>query len=587
MRKNLRNLTCIALSAVMVAGLAACGGGDTATETTTAAPAGTTAAAETTTAGTEAPAETTAAESAAETTAAGSAENTEGDGIHYTSAGGITYPLENATPLTLWDGWNQLIPASVYADYTESPFHTGLAERTGVDIEYEFLPAGANSNETYNLMMTEEVLPDIIYKTSWKISDGAKLMDNDMIWDLTDYLPVYAPDYWELIQRPENHGVIRACVTDDDRYFNVMMFCEGPLNDVTIGPVIRQDWLDECGLEAPVTLQDWENVLVAFKEKYNVAPFCFETSAMDAWGLASGTGAYATFAGNWYVDDNGQVQLAQLQPEWKEYMEWLHKWYDMGLINKDVVAGLNATDMRSKALNGEFGVAVVSNTRIGNWIADARTEGTGANWVGLAYPRESPDQPINWTHIRARCVGHGAAISKSCSEEEMIEALKWLNYGYTEEGIKYWNYGTEGVSYYVDDDGVIQWTDTVRNDPDGFAIAREKYIGGAHNAPTLQTEHYMEMVTGEDAVAQALHTWSEGVETQKHYWRFRFTDEELQTYNDIWAMINTHISETSLQYMTGDLPLDGYDDFVQELNDMGAQEARELAQTAYDRYIAK
>lgn len=32
---------------------------------------------------------------------------------------------------------------------------------------------------------------------------------------------------------------------------------------------LRQDWLDELGMETPVTIDDWHDVLKAFKDNYN------------------------------------------------------------------------------------------------------------------------------------------------------------------------------------------------------------------------------------------------------------------------------------------------------------------------------
>ena len=40
--------------------------------------------------------------------------------------------------------------------------------------------------------------------------------------------------------------------------------------------------------------------------------------------------------------------------------------------------------------------------------------------------------------------------------------LQMLNYAYTEEGMLYWNYGDEGVSWEYDEDGVPQFTSLVR-----------------------------------------------------------------------------------------------------------------------------
>ena len=45
------------------------------------------------------------------------------------------YPIETDQTLTVWTA-GTLGPDSSYTDYTESPFHTGLAEMTGINVEW-------------------------------------------------------------------------------------------------------------------------------------------------------------------------------------------------------------------------------------------------------------------------------------------------------------------------------------------------------------------------------------------------------------------------------------------------------------------
>lgn len=57
--------------------------------------------------------------------------------------GEVTYPLQAKDKLSIWCGGPgvgsvQMIPNPAYKDYTESPFHTGLKEMTGVDVEWQF-----------------------------------------------------------------------------------------------------------------------------------------------------------------------------------------------------------------------------------------------------------------------------------------------------------------------------------------------------------------------------------------------------------------------------------------------------------------
>lgn len=47
---------------------------------------------------------------------------------------------------------------------------------------------------------------------------------------------------------------------------------------------------------------------------------------------------------------------------------------------------------------------------------------------------------------------HTTVITKTAYEDTMKLCLQMLNYAYTEEGMLYWNYGDEGVSWEYDID---------------------------------------------------------------------------------------------------------------------------------------
>lgn len=502
-----------------------------------------------------------------------------------TEAEDITYPLQTEDTLSVWS-FGDMKPSMTYKDYTESPFHMGLAEKTGVDVEWRFPAEGAEQSQAFNLLLTDEELPDIIFYTR-TAAQGQQLIDDGLIYDLTDYLPKYAPDYWAYITDPANAAEFQGLKTEQGRLFNVGFIREAEYNLTFVGPVIRQDWLDECGLEAPVTYDDWENVLRTFKEKYNVAPFGFSMQRWNGYGssMGSGVGAYGTTYPFFYLDDEQQIQYAQVQPEWKEWMGILNKWYEEGLIDKDSVT-MDDAAIRTKVLNNEIGVSYTAMSQLTNWTNDADAEGTGAKWVGFEYPRTEPGAPTCMVQADAvRYQGLGAMISTSCPEEKLITALEFLNYGYTEEGKMYWNYGEEGVSYTLDENGVPQWTDLITNDPDGLMEAVSKYCGSPYSVMSLQLQRFVEMKSVPVA-AEAVYTWVENTEAKKHYVPYlSLTDEEQMEYTDKMTPIETRTTEMALKFMTGDESLDNFDSFVEELNSMGLQDCLKIKQQAYERYM--
>ena len=492
----------------------------------------------------------------------------------------INYPLEGAPSLSLWYSGGLLFEPTVAG---ELPFTQGLKANTGVTIEYSKPIAGSNANEAYNLLLTEskDKLPNIIYHNI-TAAQGEELLMDDYIYDLTEYLPKYAPDYWEFIT--SNEGLLNNLVTASGRVYAIHSLQEGEYNATFVGPVVRKDWLDACGLDVPVTMQDWENVLVAFKDKYGVAMGFSVARFLNQAGLASGTGAYATMNPTLYVDNNGKVQLAQAQPEWKEYMQWLNKWYEMGLIDKDSLT-MDDKAVRTKVANNEIGISVTAMSQLTLFVNDADAAGSNAEWIGIEYPRIAAGVPTsmiqqNVLYKNARC----AVITKSCSEEQLIAALQFLNYGYTEEGILYWNFGNENVSYTMGTDGDPQWTALVTDDADGLNKAIDKYSGARNAGLTIQMGAFVKSINSKQA-GDAVYEWIENSEASKHILpSLALTADESADYSDIMNAINARVKEMCMKFITGDASLDEFDAYVAELKSMGLDEALKIQQAAYERW---
>ena len=98
-------------------------------------------------------------------------------------------------------------------------------------------------------------------------------------------METYAPDYWKLINKDEN--LLRDCVTDGGNYAEVFMV-NVPDQGPWYGMAVRQDWLDDSGLDTPVTYDDWYEMLKAFKEqKGATAPLWLNYKASDWFSVFS------------------------------------------------------------------------------------------------------------------------------------------------------------------------------------------------------------------------------------------------------------------------------------------------------------
>lgn len=502
------------------------------------------------------------------------------------SAGTVTYPLNTDMELSIWCG-NQMSLASDISSWEASPFHSGLESLTGVKMNWIWPTKGADISQAYNLMWTDYDVPDIVFHNVSN-DDAKTLMEDGYIWDLTEYLPKYAPNYWAWLNQPENEATRKSVQLSDGSYFGVTSMKEDAYSMVWIGPIVRQDWLDECGLKAPVTLAEWEKVLTTFKDKYG-ATLSFKISEVTAsGGLASGTGALGFLdTADFRVTDDGTVVIPQIAEGYEELLKVMVSWWEKGLIDHDSLS-MSDDSLRQKALNGKAGIVFASGTGATNIITDATNEKNGADWVGLSYPRTAQGEPTSMIcHQYGKSTGYHAMISASSTEQELIAALRWLDYGWTEEGMMYWNFGTEGISYEYDAEGKPQWAEIVTADPLGLLEGAKKYRGTGGAAPVLQMRAMAEANNvGVGIMDSVIKTWMDNTVADKHMLPSMDMEEnDRDTYEQLWSSISTYIDEESMKMLTGKTSLSQYDAFVDKLYEMGLQDVLDIKQKYYDEYM--
>ena len=505
------------------------------------------------------------------------------------SAGGedVSYPVDTEIELSWFvQAHNSLQTNYMSAD--ESPFHSGLSDVTGIAIDWQFPAAGSDGTATYNMLLQDEELPNIISGAVFGPSEANRLMEAGLIVDLTEYVKKYAPDYWAYISDPAHEAEYKSMLTPDGKLWGFGMFSEKEDNLTYIGPVIRKDWLEECGLKEPVTLNDWENVLKTFKQKYG-ATFSFSLERYNKGGIASGTGAFANLTSETYIDNDGTIKVANVQNEWREMLEVLNRWYEMGLIDKDFATNTDTT-VREKVLRGEVGISITAMSQITVWKEDAQSRNMKSEWIGMEYPRTAKGEPTTFINTRDNLrtdSGAAAVITTGCAENEIIAACKLLNYGFTEEGILYWNYGTEGVSYTISEEGKPVFTDTILKNPLGITEAMKQYTGAWSAGVTIQQLNMVYQKNAPEAV-EAVQKWMKNSEARKHITPSLVIDEQYRDeVTDINSKVNTYIEEMALKFVTGQVELNdkNWESFKKRIKDYGDDEATKHYANAYEKYL--
>ena len=494
--------------------------------------------------------------------------------------GVVTYPLDTDVKLSIWCSSSVSPIYKSYKSYKQSPWHAGLVNKTGVEMEWIHPVEGAADLQAYNLLLINEELPSII---SYGIDAGeAQLLYNEgALVDLKPYLAQYAPDYWEFLTAPGHEDYLRSVTTEEGQIYMFRSFNESPR--VAYGPVVRKDWLEECNLDIPVTIEDWEVMLRTFRERYG-AKFAFPIDRFASAGLASGFDAYGSTKCNMYLDD-GEIKVAQVQPEFKEYLSTIARWVKEGLLDVD---SLTMTDegFRTKALNGDTGAAFVVMSLFTKIINDSAAERTTAEWIAVPYPVVNEGDPTCWVQYTGEIYYSGSWVTTSNTEEEIIAAVQWLNYFYCQEGIEYASYGVLGDTYVLDEEGLPQYTDKILKDRDGPAAGAAKYTGYGNVPVCGYQPDRVSRIKNNATVADGADLWlTNTTAADAVIPTLILTAEEASRSADLEMAAFTYGNEQIMKILAGEASIDTYDAVVAHMYDLGLQELLNIYNAAYQRYL--
>lgn len=504
---------------------------------------------------------------------------------------GEQYPMDASDQAIIWYCQDSLKPHESYADWHDSPFHNQLSAQLGVQIKWLFPPSAAeNSSYLHTLLADPAGLPHIM-DVYWS-QRAVEYLDEEMIWDLTPYLQEYAPAYHAWLKAHPAYD--RAAKTDDGRYYAFRFFQEdGGLFSADEGLVIRTDWLDECGLTLPRTTSELENVLHVFRQQYGAA-FCASWSRFkQSPALCGQFGGYASAAESWYVKD-GKVGLGQMDDSYRQYLSWLNRLYQEGLLDPDLLTVDDSTIME-KVINGKTGVAYTTLEQLERWNRDCAAAGIGAVWAACPYPI-GDDGTLSAIAGGSGMSDRTIVITRTADENTLKLCLRALDYAYTQEGWLFWNYGLEGDTWQRAADGKPVYTKKLTSDGDPNALAR--YTGT--RSACIQASDQLRLTCSQTAL-QAADIWfhadpddSENNLTITSGWRWpdgaTYSIDEQDELDIIDGPISTYCSENFTSFLLGKQDVNDdavWEKYLKKFDRYNYEEIQEIRQACYDRYLAR
>ena len=440
-------------------------------------------------------------------------------------------------------------------------------------------------NSKYNLAMASGDMPD--YLESVPLTIFVKMVEANLLEDITDAYESYASKRWKDIwtqygERPWTWTTI------DGRKYGLPRVEDLAHNDTILW--YRQDWFDKLGVDVPKTLDELHTVtkkivdagIGSGAQGTTVGLLANKQYAHTWYGsLDPIWGSYGIIPDHWSKDGNG-LKFDGIRPEMKEPLALLNQWYKDGIFRKDFFTKETSDSIQDLA-SGQCGVHFTPS-----WGAnlDAVNNDPNTKWAFADIPTGPNGKKARHTENNFRddsfCFRKGMP-----NVDKIFELTNWMQQ--LTEDLDRRFHGWEGINYQWQPDNTVVATNIgwMAWAPGpigtrGSGMIDPRLIGNQYNhqlndwgkIPADQRDAWQTLQLSDPtgvAILQEksrlfiLDTASEGIIT------------ELQrlptpTMVDRWVDLQKLMDQSILGIITGEKPLDSFDDVVNQWMSLGGEQ---------------
>ena len=265
-----------------------------------------------------------------------------------TPASEVAFPLAETRELSFITS----APATTTQEPNEKLIFQRLEQQTNVHIDWTCFVDDQFADKKNLALAQFGNLPDGLFTAGMNDYDLLRYAKQGIIIPLENLIDKYMPNLQAVFEKYPEYRTM--CTAPDGHIYSfpwIEQLGEGKEAIQAIGgiPYINKKWLDFLGLEVPQTVDELEQVLIAFRDNADqiqqefqiegsVIPMSFiiNNGDQDPAFLINGFGeGYGDTPDHFAVTDEGEVIYTAVQEGYKEGIQWLHQLVEENLVDPE------------------------------------------------------------------------------------------------------------------------------------------------------------------------------------------------------------------------------------------------------------
>ena len=500
-------------------------------------------------------------------------------------------------------------PDTTYVcDLNENTLTPWIQEKTNVKINFEEIP-DTEWDTKVNLLIASDELPDAFIYGSFSAAELADYGSQGVFLALNDIIEEHGHYVKQVFDQQE--ALPGAYTALDGNIYTLPDINECYHCFYSMRAWINQQWLTNLGLEYPNTVDEFVNVLRAFKEQdangngdpNDEIPFSGNATSWNSTIYPFLLNSFLHYdTSNLSVKEDGTVIFTPLQPEFKEGLQWIASLIDEGLIEKEALTQTEE-QMKTKGSGGD--IATVGGFTAACWwsgVGNDNGEGSRCREYSGLSPLEGPNgvriSPWAGTGFN---MGN-SVITTAC--EDPVPLFKMLDYMLSDEATLRSQVGELGVDYNEPTEGApgingkpalyakIPTSNTTGGTTGDEADTAMPNVFPSNRTSDFRLGEQADYSDPETQWQQEPRLYNESAtyfapyadEHMMYPGAVNLTAEESEKINFMKTQINDYVKENIVLFLAGEKSFDtDWDSFIAEFDNLKLDEYMELRQMAYTR----